>query len=78
MGALGIILLTVGAVLTFAIEASVEGVDINAVGVIFMVMGAIAVILGVVRGSFGFRTRTERSVSSDGRHVIEEQQTNNV
>ena len=36
-----LILIAVGAVLTWAVEASVSGVDINAVGVILMIVGMI-------------------------------------
>lgn len=76
MGALGIILLAVGAVLAFAVDVGVEGIDLNAVGVILMGVGGLGVILGLVRGSFmGMTTRTERHVSPDGRDVIEERHT---
>ena len=79
MAALGILLLTIGAVLTFAIEAGVEGVDLDAVGVIFMVTGGIAFVTGAIRGSFaGLRTRRERAVSADGHHVVEEERTSSV
>lgn len=76
MGALGIILLAIGAVLAFAVDVGVEGIDLNTVGVILMVVGGLGVILGAVRGSFmGFTTRTERVVSPDGREVVEQSRT---
>ncbi len=40
-----IFLLAVGAVLTFAVEASVSGLDISVVGIILMISGAIGLLL---------------------------------
>jgi hypothetical protein len=40
-----IFLLAIGAILTFAVEASVSGLDINVVGVILMICGAIGLLL---------------------------------
>lgn len=40
-----IFLLAIGAILTFAVEASVSGLDINVVGVILMISGAIGLLL---------------------------------
>ena len=41
-------LLAVGAILSFAIHASVSGIDINTVGVILMVVGGIGVVLSMI------------------------------
>jgi len=43
-----LILIAVGAVLTWAVEASVSGVDINAVGVILLIVGAIGLLLSLM------------------------------
>ena len=40
-----IFLLAIGAILTFAVEASVSGLDINVVGIILMICGAIGLLL---------------------------------
>ena len=57
-----IFLLAVGAILTFAVEAEAEGIDINAVGVILMIVGAVGLLLSMLMwdrvGSYGFRRRT--------------------
>jgi hypothetical protein len=45
---LSILLVAVGAVLTWAVSADVSGVDINAVGVILMIVGAIGLLLSLV------------------------------
>jgi hypothetical protein len=45
---LSLILLAAGAVLTWAVNATVSGVDIKVVGVILMVVGALGIILSLV------------------------------
>ncbi len=40
-----VFLIALGAILTFAVNASVSGLDINVVGVILMVCGAIGLLL---------------------------------
>jgi hypothetical protein len=40
-----IFLLALGAILTFAVNASLSGLDINVVGVILMVCGALGLLL---------------------------------
>ncbi len=40
-----IFLLAIGAILTFAVNASVSGLDINVVGIILMVCGALGLLL---------------------------------
>ncbi|MBW3551805.1 MAG: hypothetical protein KY442_13790 [Proteobacteria bacterium] len=40
-----IFLLAIGAILTFAVEASISGLDINVVGIILMIAGAIGLLL---------------------------------
>jgi hypothetical protein len=41
-------LLALGAILTFAVNASVNGVDISAVGVILMIIGGVGLLLSLV------------------------------
>jgi hypothetical protein len=59
---LSILLVAVGAVLTWAVSAEVSGVDITAVGVILMVVGLIGLLLSLVFwsswGGFGPRETT--------------------
>ena len=40
-----IFLLAVGAILTFAVDASVSGLDISTVGIILMICGAVGLLL---------------------------------
>jgi hypothetical protein len=44
----GLFLLAVGAILTFAVNATVNGVDLNTVGIILMIVGAVGVLLDLV------------------------------
>ena len=60
-----IFFIAVGAILTFAVEASVQGIDINTVGVILMLVGAIGLLLSLFivdswRG--GYRTAAPTTV----------------
>jgi hypothetical protein len=43
-----LILIAAGAILTWAVNATVSGVDINTIGVILMVVGAIGLILSLM------------------------------
>jgi Domain of unknown function (DUF6458) len=56
---LSILLVAVGAILTWAVSAEVSGVDINAVGVILMIVGAVGLIVSMIFwsswGGFGSR-----------------------
>ena len=59
-----LILIAAGAILTWAVNATVSGVDINTIGVILMVVGAIGLILSLMfwsswGGVGGTRRRTE-------------------
>ena len=60
-----VFLLAIGAILTFAVEASVSGLDINVVGIILMIAGAIGLLLTML--VFGRRDETvgERVVTRE-------------
>jgi len=58
-----LILVAAGAILTWAVNATVSGVDINTIGVILMVVGAIGLVLSLMfwsswGGVGGTRRRT--------------------
>jgi Domain of unknown function (DUF6458) len=55
----GIFLLAVGAILAFAVNVEVPGIDLTVVGYILMIAGALGVILGIVLFS-----RKRRSMST--------------
>jgi len=43
-----LILIAAGAILTWAVNATVSGVDINTIGVILMVVGAIGLVMSMM------------------------------
>jgi hypothetical protein len=43
-----LILIAVGAILTWAVNATVSGLDINTIGVILMIVGAIGLVLSLM------------------------------
>lgn len=67
-----IFLLAVGAILTFALEADAEGIDLNTVGVILMVVGAIGLLLSMLFWSnfSPARRREEERVVVRDRDVV--------
>jgi hypothetical protein len=75
--AVGIILVVIGAIISFAIDAALDGVDLKAIGFILMGGGVLALVAGAIQGA-GWMTmgnskmRSERHASPDGNHVIEE------
>ena len=61
-----LILIAIGAVLTWAVTVTASGVDLNTVGVILMVTGVVGLILSMVFwsswGGFGSTTVTRERV----------------
>ena len=57
-----IVLLAIGAILAFAVEVAVSGIELQTVGWILMVVGAIGLVLSLVFWSSwgGSRSRTTR------------------
>ncbi|GAA4868264.1 DUF6458 family protein [Serinicoccus chungangensis] len=69
---LGIFLLVVGAVLTFAIDTVVQGVNLTMVGYILMAAGVLSLLLGLVmntqRTNTTHREVVDRRTDADVRH----------
>lgn len=64
---LGIFLLVVGAILTFAVRDGIAGVDLSMVGWICMGAGVLALILGLVSHTQATnQTRTQRVEHHEG------------
>jgi Domain of unknown function (DUF6458) len=65
-------LIAVGAILKFAVNVSVQGLDLQAVGVILMIVGAVGLVASAVFwnswGGFG-GTRRRRTIVEDDRPV---------
>ncbi|TVR27842.1 MAG: hypothetical protein EA389_01755 [Ilumatobacter sp.] len=74
---LGIILLVLGGILAFAVSESLEGIDLVMVGWILIAGGVLSLVIGAIQG-LGWMTarrtqmRTERHMSDDGQHYVEE------
>jgi len=63
---INIFLIAVGAVLTFAVDATVAGLDIKVVGVILMMAGAVGLILTLLV----FAPRRRRTVTETSRPSV--------
>lgn len=64
-----ILLIAVGAILTWAVTAEAEGIDVNTVGVILLIVGLLGLVLSLIFWSSwgGFQRRgayVERSVAA--------------
>ena len=63
-----LILIAVGAILTWAVNATVSGLDINTIGVILMIVGAIGIVLSLLFWSSwgGVGSRRQTTIVDDG------------
>jgi beta-lactamase regulating signal transducer with metallopeptidase domain len=62
-----LILIAVGAVLTWAVNATVSGLNINVVGVILMVVGLAGLLISLMFwSSLGFGSRRTTTTVHDG------------
>jgi hypothetical protein len=59
-------LIAVGAILYFAVDARVSGIEITTVGIILMVVGIIGLLISLFLGS---ARRTDRTVVRDREHL---------
>jgi hypothetical protein len=69
--AVSLFLIAVGAILTWAVTATTNGLDVNTVGVILMIVGLVGLLLSLVfwsswGGVGGFSRVTHREVYVDG------------
>jgi len=69
MPALGfsLFMIAIGAILAFAVTATVSGISISAVGVIFMIVGLIGLVMSLL-----FWTSFSPFTTTGHRHVVEE------
>lgn len=77
MAAIGIILLVAGAIVAYGVDAAVDGVDLRVIGLIIMAGGVLALLTAAIQGAGWMsmssrKMRTERHMSDDGRHYVEE------
>jgi hypothetical protein len=73
-----LILIAVGAVLTWAVNASVSGLEITTIGVILMIVGALGLLLSLIFwsswGGFGGWSG-DRGAPARDRTIIERERT---
>jgi uncharacterized protein DUF6458 len=67
-----IILVAVGAILRYAVSDSINGVDLQTIGLILMIAGAAGFVLTLLLEFGGRSRRTERIVEREGRPVERE------
>ena len=64
-----LVLIAVGAILTWAVTASTSGIDLDVVGVILMIVGAAGIVLSMIFwsswGGFGGAARHDSTVVRD-------------
>ena len=72
-----IFLIAVGAILTWAVNASVSGLEIQTIGVILMVVGGLGLVLSMIFwsswGGFGGRTRATTVEAPVARRTVVEE-----
>ena len=62
---ISILLIAAGAILTFAVNASVEGSDIAVVGIVLMAAGAVGLLFALVREAEWFDLARRREQRAD-------------
>ena len=72
-----LVLIAVGAILTWAVTAEVEGIDLTAVGVILLIVGLLGLVLSLIFWSSwgGFHRRTAYVEGGPVRRVPQERRT---
>lgn len=61
-----IFLIAVGAILTFALETAADGINLDTVGIILMIVGVVGILLSMlVFGSWRDRTANDRVIVRD-------------
>ena len=77
MAALGIILIIAGGIVAWGVDAVADDFNLQAIGYILMAGGAMALLVAAIQGAGWMsrsnrQMRTERHVSADGNHFVEE------
>ena len=56
---MGLLLIAVGAILRYAVQDEIEAINLETVGLILIIVGAVAFVVGAIY-AFGFRDRYAR------------------
>jgi hypothetical protein len=75
--AVSLVLIAAGAILTWAVSAEVEGLDVTAVGVILLIVGLLGLVLSLIFWSSwgGFHRRATYVEGTPVRRVAPERRT---
>ena len=78
--ALGVLLIVAGAILTFAVETTEDEVNLEMIGWILMGGGALSLLIAAIQAAGWMsmsktKLHTERHVTDDGQHYVEETRT---
>jgi hypothetical protein len=65
-----IFLIALGAILTFAVDVTVSGLDLAAVGIILMIAGVVGVIVSLIWIDRATAPRTDRTVVEERRERL--------
>ena len=65
---LGIVLIALGAILYWAVDVDIPGIEDSTLGMILMIVGVLALVLGLVMNAQRGRTK----------HVVEERRTDGL
>jgi uncharacterized membrane protein len=60
-----LLLIAVGAILKFAVDASVQGIEISTVGVILMIVGVVGLLISLFMLSSARQATVDRTVVRD-------------
>jgi hypothetical protein len=71
----GLFLVAIGAVLTFAVNVTTNGFNINTIGVILMIVGALGVVLDLIVFAPRRRTVVTSAAPTAQRTVVEQRET---
>jgi Domain of unknown function (DUF6458) len=63
-------LLAIGAILTFAVEADLAGIDLDVVGIILMIVGGLGLLLTLLFFGSSAPYRRDRAVVREERDVL--------
>jgi UPF0716 family protein affecting phage T7 exclusion len=67
---IGVLMIAVGAILTFALDATVAGIDLDTVGIILMIAGVIGIVVDLA--IFLPRRRSTAEPGYTGRRTVVE------
>jgi len=75
---IGIVLIVIGCILTFALQVDIPGIGDDTLGIILIVAGVVAIILGFVMAAMRGRSRQVTEVRGDRGTTVQETRRDDV